>query len=120
MVQERYDIMEDDAEFVGDALHVPVFVDKFEEESVGSSRGEDYYEEVDMGSETITIECPVTHVYKDSNPDEGYTDADAVEFITSASWDSISIVDVETVELRKDGELFIASTDSIELDQYKY
>lgn len=120
MVQERYDVLtgEREIEFLSDMIRVPVVVHRYEEELVGTSRDEDYYEETEMGSETMMIECPLEYVYNDADPSEEYVGNDAVAVISERNWD-VSIVDVETVELRDDGELFIAGYDASALDEYR-
>lgn len=122
MTQEDYSVLDDpdEVEFVGDALIVPVLVDFYEEEYQGSSRDEDYYERVDMGDDVLEVDCPLEYVYNDADPNEEYTGSEAVSFLQSESWDSQEIVDLETMEFRKDGELYIASFDSSELDEYRF
>lgn len=120
MVQERYDVLtsEREIEFLSDVIRVPVIVHRYEEEYVGTSRDEEYYEETDVGSETLMIECSLGYVYNDADPSEEYVGSDAVDVISERDWD-VSIVDVETVELRDDGDLFIASYDASELEEYR-
>lgn len=122
MVQEEFEVIEDTAEieFLGDALNVLVSVDRYEEEYKGSSRDEDYYERTDLDGDVFGVECPLEYIYKDSNPDEGYTGGDAVSFVQNESWDSMEVVDIETMEFRKDGDLWIATFDSSPLDEYQY
>lgn len=122
MVQEDYEIIEDtsEIEFADGSLFVLVMVDRYEEKSVGSSRDEEYYERTDLGGDVIEVECPVTHVYKNSNPNDGYTGTDASDFLNNNSWDSKEVVDVETMELEKDGEKWIASFSADPLEEYRY
>lgn len=121
MVQEEYDIVDDPAEieFIDGSLHINVIVNRYEEEYQGSSRGEEYYERTDFDGDVLDVQCPINYIYKESDPNEDYAGSDAVDFINSNSWASQKVVDVETMEFKKDGELWIASFDPDPLSEYR-
>lgn len=122
MVQEDYEIIEETSEitYIDGCLHVTVLVNRYEEDYKGSSRGEEYYERTDFDGDVLEVECPIEYIYNDSDPNEDYTGSDATNFISSQSWNSQKVVDVETMEFRKDGELWIATFSSDPLSEYRH
>lgn len=117
---EKYDIPEtDEMYFEKDKLVVPVVAQSYSEDYQGSSRGEEYFEEELVSTETVSVECQLEFVYNDSDPDEEYSGQKAVEFLNSKEIESVEIKDPETVEIIINSELYICSYDSSELDNYK-
>lgn len=121
-MQESYDIAPLEEVYVADdELQVPVSVEMYEEEYMGSSRDEEYVERHSMGSEMMEVSCPLQFMYVE-RPDgtvEEWDGADAIDKVSSTSWDDVSVVDVETVEFTLDGTVFIASYDASGLDEYR-
>lgn len=122
MTQEDYNLVDDpsEIEFINGSLHVTVLVDLYEEDYKGSSRGEEYSERKDAGRDVREFELPLSHVNKKSNYNEEYTGSEALDFIQNNTWDSQEVVDVETMEFEKDGEVWVASFDSGKIDEYRY
>jgi len=119
MVQTDTEVLEDEIEFIGDAISVLVSVVEYVEEYKGQSNDEEYFERIESDGRVIEVECPLQFVYADANPSEEYTGSDAVEFIESHTWDRQEMVDIETMELERNEELYLASFDCTELAQYQ-
>lgn len=122
-MNEKYSVSPVEEMYVAeDALEVPVSVYRYEEEYHGSSRDEEYVEEHLVDSEVFEVSCPLLYVYveRDDGSVDEWEDADAVSLLEETEWDSVTVVDAETVEFVVDGELFVASYDASELDEYRF
>ena len=117
---EKYSVPDvNEMQFEVDKVTVPVVVQQYEEEYQGSSRGEEYFEETLVSSETVSIECPLEFVYNDANPSEEYVGNAAAQFLQDNTIDSFEIIDPETVMLEINDTKYMASYDAGELDKYK-
>lgn len=119
-IEYKYDILDDPREIYTheDEMHIRVTQTPIEENYVGTSRGEDYYETNSGDTEMFTVKLPLEYMYDEQNPDDHLEKYEAREKIKQTNWSLIEAQDIETAKFSTKEKTFIASFDCAGLMKY--
>ena len=118
MSRTEYTVPEE-VEVSGSEMFVTVGVREVEETKVGTSRGEDYFEETVLRDTVESVTLPVSYVYPEDDPGDDVTGSEAESLLDSTAWDSVEVLDMETAKFVRDGEVYLASYNTSPLDSYR-